>query len=122
MCGFCVKNIVCVENGPCRPIFRTLLAPDRAKIGQHTGSSIFLKSFHNNHSRLDQTFQDLVYTDITDHYPIIHIDYDKIDNSPEMYLIRRNLPQRNRLCNEIATLDWSSIYNEIDTQNVFTLT
>ena len=52
---------------------------------------------------------------------MIHIDYDKTDNSSEMYLTRRNLSQRNRLrfCNEIATLDWSSVYNEIDTQNAF---
>ena len=77
--------------------------------------------FTNDHSRLDQTFQGLIYTDITDHFPIIHIDYDKTDNSSEMYLTRRNLSQRNRLrfCNEIATLDWSSVYNEIDNQNAF---
>ena len=68
--------------------------------------------FTNNHSRQDQTFQGLIYTDITDHFLIIHIDYDKTDNSSEMYLNRRNLSQRNRLrfCNE---------YNEIDTQNAF---
>ena len=52
---------------------------------------------------------------------IIHIDDGETDNSSEMHLTRRNQSQRNRLCfcNEIATLDWSSEYNEIDSQNAF---
>ena len=88
---------------------------------QKESATLIDNIFTNNHSRLDQTFQGLIYTDITDHFPIIHIDYDKTDNSTEMYLTRRNLSQRNRhrFCIEIPTLHLSSVYNEIDTQNAF---
>ena len=39
----------------------------------------------------------------------------------ELYMIRRNQSQRNRqqFSSEIASMDWSFIYNEIDTENAF---
>ena len=33
-------------------------------------------TFTNNHSKLDNAFQRLIYTDSTDHFPTIHIEYN----------------------------------------------
>ena len=77
--------------------------------------------FPNKHDDLANIFQCLIYTDISDHYPIIHIDYSMKETSPDSYTIRRKFSQRNKLrfYNEIAEMDWGQIYQETDTQNAF---
>ena len=75
----------------------------------------------NKHDDLVNTFQCLIYTDISDHYPIIHIDYSMKESPPDSHITRRNLSQRNRLqfYNEISAMDWDLIYQDIDTQEAF---
>ena len=77
--------------------------------------------FTNKHDDLVNTFQCLIYTDISDHYPIIHMDYSMKGSTPDSHITRRNLSQRNRLqfYNEISAMDWDLIYQEIDTQEAF---
>ena len=77
--------------------------------------------FTNKHDVLVNTFQCLIYTDISDHYPIIHMDYSMKESPPDSHITRRNLSQRNRLqfYNEISAMDWNLIYQEIDTQEAF---
>ena len=77
--------------------------------------------FTNKHDDLMNTFQCLIYTDISDHYPIIHMDYSMKESPSDSYITRSNLSQRNRLqfYNEISAMDWDLIYQEIDTQEAF---
>ena len=47
-------------------------------------SAIFInKIFTNKHDDLVKTFQCLIHTDISDHYPIIHMDYSMKESSPD---------------------------------------
>ena len=77
--------------------------------------------FTNKHDDVVNTFQCLIYTDISDHYPTIHMDYSMKESPPDSHITRRNLSQRNRLqfYNEISAMDWDLIYQEIDTQEAF---
>ena len=59
--------------------------------------------FTNKHDDLVNTFQCLTYTDISDHYPIIHMDYSMKESPPDSHITRRNFSQRNIL----------QFYNEI---------
>ena len=77
--------------------------------------------FTNKHDDLVNTFQWLIYTDISDHYPIFHMDYSMKEIPPDSHITRRNSSQRNRLqfYNEISAMDWALMYQEIDTQEAF---
>ena len=52
--------------------------------------------YTNKHDDLANTFQWLIHTDISDHYPMIHIDYSMKERS-DSYRIRRIFSRRNKL-------------------------
>ena len=77
--------------------------------------------FTNSYSDIENTFQCLIYTDITDHYPIVHIDFNIQVCDPDTVVIQRNFSQRNRqqFYESVASLDWQSVKSETDAQRVF---
>ena len=60
---------------------------NRPTMVQKDSATLIDNIFTNNHSKLSHTFQGLIFTDITDHFPIIHIDYELNDMCSELYMI-----------------------------------
>ena len=77
--------------------------------------------FTNSFASPDKTFQCLIYTDITDHFPIVHVDYSSKYNKPAKDSVQRNLSERNKQAfrEALATLKWKEIYDENDAQGAF---
>ena len=79
--------------------------------------------FTNCYSNIDNTLQCLIYTDVSDHFPIVHVDFGMklLDTDPVM--TRRNLCYKNRqrFHESISSIDWGALYNEGDTQTAFSL-
>ena len=79
--------------------------------------------FTNSYNHIENTFQCLIVSDVSDHCPIIHVDYSSKGAKTESYYTRRNMSQRNRLAfqNAISAIDWQMVYSETDMQNAFSL-
>ena len=63
----------------------------------------------------------IIYTDITDHFPIVHVDCSSKYNKPVKDSVQRNLSERKKQAfrEALATLDWKEIYDENDAQGAF---
>ena len=79
--------------------------------------------FTNCYNHIENTFQCLIVSDVSDHCPIIHVDYSTKGAKTESYYTRRNMSQRNKLAfqNAISVIDWQMVYSETDMQNAFRL-
>ena len=66
--------------------------------------------------------QAILVTDISDHFPVIRINWNATDDNHELYVVKRLNNQRKRLSfsHTIQVIDWSNIYNMPDTQSAFT--
>ena len=60
-------------------------------------------------------------TDITDHFPIIHIDWKNEQAYSEATLVKRLHSHRNKqsFFTELTALDWNEMYMQNDTQAAF---
>ena len=78
--------------------------------------------FINHSDNLDNSFQCIIYTDVSDHFPVIHIDTAMKLIKTKMPSSRRNMSFRNKqaFCLAISETDWGEIYNTTDTQEAFT--
>ena len=79
--------------------------------------------FINCYSNIHDTFQCLIQSDITDHFPIIQIDGSVNHSTIDTHILSRNMPQRNTqdlLC-AMSNVDWGAIYSEVNTQGAFSL-
>ena len=81
--------------------------------------NIFTNCFSNRHD----TFQCLIQTGISDHFPIIHVDGSVKQVISDIYIHRRNMSQRNKheFLYAMSTFDFNSIYSHIDTQEAFSM-
>ena len=79
--------------------------------------------FTNCYGNIENTFQCLIYTDVSDHFPIVHIDSEMKLCDIDSVVTRRNLSYKNRqrFYESISSLDWGAIYSESDTQTAFSL-
>ena len=67
------------------------------------------------------SIQGILVTDISDHLPIIYIDYKGPSLNNDDFIYRRNLSPRYKQAfrNALATLNWDEIYHETDLQMAF---
>ena len=79
--------------------------------------------FTNCYSNIDNSFQCLIYTDVSDHFSFIHVDFGMKLLDTDSVMTRRNLSYKNRqrFQESISCIDWGSLYNEGDTQTAFSL-
>ena len=79
--------------------------------------------FTNCYNYIENTFQCLIVSDVSDQCSIIHVDYSNKGTKKESYYTRRNMSLRNRLTfqNAISATDWQMVYSETDMQNAFSL-
>ena len=79
--------------------------------------------FTNCYCNIENTFQCLIYTDVSDHFPVVHIDFEMQLCDTDTAVTRRNLSYRNRqrFYESISSVNWEAIYSESDTQTAFGL-
>ena len=77
--------------------------------------------FTSCYTDLENWFQCLLYTDITDHFPIIHVDFQTQKKNNDLFMVTRNISETNKqaFLHAISSCDWKSIYDENDAQNAF---
>ena len=64
-----------------------------------------------------------IYTDVSDHFPIVHIDFEMKLCDTDTSVTRRNLSYKNRqrFYKSISSVNWEALYSESDTQTAFGL-
>ena len=64
----------------------------------------------------------ILYTDVSDHFPIFYIDYSKQSNATTKFVKRRIYSQANMtfFSNKIRDHDWSTVLSECDPQSAYT--
>ena len=79
--------------------------------------------FTNCYCNIEHTFQCLIYTDVSDHFPIVHIDFEMKLCDTDTSVTRRNLSYKNRqrFYESISSVNWEALYSESDTQTAFGL-
>ena len=82
--------------------------------------NIFTNQLNNN--SINHVMSGILLTDISDHYPIFHIKKcGKLRRDVEININRRNYSYRNKVKfqESIASIDWTSVYSNLDTQSAF---
>ena len=86
-------------------------------------SATFGNIFTNCFSNIHDTDQCFIQSDITDHFPIIHIDGSVKHSNIDTHILSRNMSHWNKqdfLC-AMSNVDWGVIYSEMNTQRAFSL-
>ena len=71
---------------------------------------------------MDHTIQGIMYSDIPDHFLIIHINYSFQAANLDSEIVVRNLSQRNKqaFCCAVSEIDWGPLYISGNAQQSFT--
>ena len=79
--------------------------------------------FTNSLCYMGNTIQGIIYTDISDHFPIIHIDYSFQAAKLDTEIVLRNMSQRNKqaFCHAVSEIDWGPLYISGSAQESFTM-
>lgn len=79
--------------------------------------------FTNNYCSFDSAINGILYTDVSDHFPIFHIDVlSSVDNGPK-YVQKRDFNKIaiEKFNNLIAEVDWNDVMSSDDTKNAYSL-
>ena len=81
--------------------------------------NIFTKHVEN----LEYSTRRLLVTDVSDHYPIFHINSKSSITESEIYITKRIFNERNKHAFQMSVneIDWSEIYEASATNNAFDL-
>ena len=76
----------------------------------------------NSLSDMDHTLQGKTYSDISDRFPVIYIDYSFHAANVDSAIVRRNMSQRNKqaFCRAVSEIDWGPLYISGNAQESFT--
>ena len=77
--------------------------------------------FSNNLHDLHKSTQAILVTDISDHLPIIHINWNFKDCNEDLSIIRRSNTKKNReeFKQAMNNINWTELYSMSDTQSAF---
>ena len=77
--------------------------------------------FTNNINNFDSSINGILVTDISDHFPIFHINYLYISDEIDSVIITRVFNEKNKRAyrDTIASINWDEIYSGGDTQSSF---
>ena len=75
----------------------------------------------NNHNALLNSYQGILLTDVSDHFPVIHINANFTANVQDVSTLKRSNSSRNKqaFLEDWIIADWDSIYKIHDTQLAF---
>ena len=78
--------------------------------------------FTNNYLNLCQCMEAVLVTDISDHFPVVHINWNYTADNSELYIKERSNNHRKRqaFSQAIQNIDWNNIYDMSNTQSAFT--
>ena len=70
-----------------------------------------------------KTLSGLLYTDITDHFPVFYIDYSSAIQNEAQFVRRRVFSSQNisKFSTALETVDWSAVSASNDPQEAYTL-
>ena len=79
--------------------------------------------FTNHVENLEYSTQRLLATDVSDHYPIFHINRKSSITESEIYITKRIFSERNNHAFQMTVneIDWSEIYGASTINNAFDL-
>ena len=88
-----------------------------------TSATLIDNIFTNYLENCGDSSQGLRVTDVTDHYPIFHINRQITTEESEVYVFKRSysLKNKNVFLDTIRGIDWNEIYNNSGTQKYFDL-
>ena len=77
--------------------------------------------FTNNHDNLNCSISGILVADVSDHFPIFHINRSFTVEETESFLVTRVFNEKNKqkFREAISAVDWTEISNIPDTQNSF---
>ena len=86
-----------------------------------TSATLIDHIFINDVDNLSHCVQGILVTDISDHYPVLHINRMSMVKETEMYMVKRAYNSRNRqgFLEAMAQVEWSEIYTAPGTQSAF---
>ena len=67
---------------------------------------------------MGHTIQGIIYSDISDHFSVIHIDYSFHAVNVDFEIVRRNMSQRNKqaFCLAVSEIDLGPLYSSGNAQ------
>ena len=88
-----------------------------------TSATLIDNIFTNNLIYISSSFQGLLVTDITDHYPVFHIDRQTYMKEAEVFVYKRlfSSKHKNDFYHALSVTDWNEIYRASDTQCAYDL-
>ena len=92
------------------------------RITEHSATLID-NVFTNGLTNIIHSFQGILISDITDHFPVFTINRSFSHKETEAVLVKRSYSARNKqsFLQLISDLDWNEIYNCCDTQQAFSI-
>ena len=78
--------------------------------------------FHNCYSEVSNNFSGILYTDVSDHFPVHHIDYSvTVCSQRKTFKIRIfSVTNMERFTSEISEKNWNTVLNDNEPQNGYT--
>ena len=77
--------------------------------------------FRNNHEALIKSYQGILVTDLSDHFPVLHINQTLISVEQDVFIMKRSFTAKNKhaFLEDLGAVDWHLIYNSNGTQAAF---
>ena len=77
--------------------------------------------FTNNHEALIKSYQGILVTDLSDHFPVFHINQTLISVEQDVFIVKRSFTAKNKhaFLEDPGAVDWQPIYNSSGTQAAF---
>ena len=62
----------------------------------HNSATVIDNNFTNNHNDINCSLNGILVTDISDHFPIFHVDFSFIVEKIDSYIVTRVYNERNK--------------------------
>ena len=109
----------CIDQLDSNSFISLINKPTRVK---NQSATLIDNIFTNSLSDMDHTIQGIIYSDISDHFPIIHINYSFQAANLDSEIVVINLSQRNKqaFCRAVSEVNWGPLYISGNAQEYFT--
>ena len=79
--------------------------------------------FTNNLCHDDLCFQGILVSDVSDHFPVFHINYGCAAQVPDECKVSRNFSYQNKIAfhEAVAEIDWGEMYTLTEAQSAFSM-
>ena len=88
----------------------------------NSSATIIDNIFTNNHSDLVNSFHGILICDISDHFPIFHINKSIKNVAQELHIVKRSFTAQNReaFLSQLSGTNWTSLLHIRNAQEAFT--